>query len=86
MRPVPGGAEPSFLLHPLDFLGGDEVPGLSFFPGMDLSTDFKLSFFDQVVGRLAADFRIVTMLEHARRVAKGSDARTRDPEALRAVR
>jgi len=27
-------AEPSLLLHPLDFLGADDVPGLGFFPGM----------------------------------------------------
>ena len=27
---------PSLLLHPLDFLGGDEVPALAFFPAMSL--------------------------------------------------
>ena len=27
------GLEPSFLLHPLDLLGGDEAPALAFFPG-----------------------------------------------------
>ncbi len=58
--------EPSFLLHPLDFLGGDRVSGLEFFPGMDLSTDFKLRFFDGVIATLKRRYRIVTMEQHAR--------------------
>ena len=28
------GVQPSLLLHPLDFLSGDDVPELKFFPGM----------------------------------------------------
>ena len=28
--------QPSFLLHPLDLLGAEQAPGLSFFPAMDL--------------------------------------------------
>ncbi len=30
------GFGPSFLLHPLDFLGSEDAPGLAFFPGMDI--------------------------------------------------
>ncbi len=30
------GTEPSFLLHPLDLIGGDKAPQLAFFPGMDI--------------------------------------------------
>ncbi len=33
--------EPSMLLHPLDFLGGDEEPDLAFFPGMKHSGAVK---------------------------------------------
>jgi peptidoglycan-N-acetylglucosamine deacetylase len=36
------GLQPNFLLHPLDFLGPDEAPGLAFFPGMDLNRKTKL--------------------------------------------
>lgn len=61
-----GGVEPSFLLHPLDFLGGDRVPQLAFFPGMSLSTDFKLRWFDETMAYLKSHFRIVAMAEHAR--------------------
>ncbi|MEL6131961.1 MAG: polysaccharide deacetylase family protein [Bacteroidota bacterium] len=42
------GTEPSFLLHPLDLIGGDEVPELKFFPGMDISSARKVEVFHQV--------------------------------------
>lgn len=58
--------QPSFLLHPLDFLGGDSVPNLSFFPGMELTTDQKLSNFDRVISYLKRHFHIVSMEDHAR--------------------
>jgi hypothetical protein len=60
--------EPSFLLHPLDFLGGDRVPQLAFFPGMDLPTQFKLEFFDAVMRELSQRFQIMTLAHHAQRV------------------
>ncbi len=33
--------EPSILLHPLDFVGGDEVEQLAFFPAMEMPGDVK---------------------------------------------
>jgi len=60
--------EPSFLLHPLDFLGGDRVQELGFFPGMNLSTEFKLHFFDEVMDYLKRHFLPITMEEHAQAV------------------
>lgn len=62
------GIEPSFLLHPLDFLGVDRVKELSFFPGMQLTTDFKLRLFDEVITSLKRHFEPVTMEQHARAV------------------
>jgi peptidoglycan/xylan/chitin deacetylase (PgdA/CDA1 family) len=59
------GTQPSFLIHPLDFLGGDKVRELAFFPGMGLSTAFKLDFFLQVLAVIRRRFRPVTMEEHA---------------------
>ncbi|MBI3892641.1 MAG: polysaccharide deacetylase family protein [Candidatus Wallbacteria bacterium] len=44
------GLGPSLLLHPLDLLGGDELRGLEFFPGMQLSSAQKL---ERVSGYLA---------------------------------
>jgi hypothetical protein len=54
------------LLHPLDFLGKDKVPQLSFFPGMDMDTADKLAFFDTLIGFIKAGFEPITMEKHAR--------------------
>ena len=59
------GVQPSFLLHPLDFLGGDRVKELSFFPGMSVPTEQKLDLFDEATSILGSAFRLVTMEEHA---------------------
>jgi peptidoglycan/xylan/chitin deacetylase (PgdA/CDA1 family) len=63
------GVSPSFLLHPLDFLGGDRVRELSFFPGMDLPTEVKLEFVEQILEGLRSSFDVVPLGEHARAVA-----------------
>jgi len=59
--------EPSFLLHPLDFLGCDRIEGLRFFPGMDLTTATKLAFVDKAMARIRRNFTPITMDEHAAR-------------------
>lgn len=59
--------EPSFLLHPLDFLGCDRISGLRFFPGMDLTTATKLAFVDKAMARIRRNFTPITMDEHAAR-------------------
>lgn len=56
---------PSFLLHPLDFLGRDEAPELAFFPGMGMSVEQKLAVADRSLAALMARFRPVCMAEHA---------------------
>ena len=62
------GVSPSYLLHPLDLLGGDKVRELAFFPGMDLPTGLKIDFLHEVLDALGSSFRIVTLEEHARAV------------------
>jgi len=64
-----GGVTPSFLLHPLDFLGCDVVRELAFFPGMDLPTAAKIEFVDAGLETLKASFEVVTLEQHARAVA-----------------
>lgn len=59
------GIEPSFLLHPLDLLGGDQVRQLAFFPGMDLPGQRKIRIFLKVLGVLGEHFRLVNMSAHA---------------------
>ena len=62
--------EPSVLLHPLDLLGGDQMPELRFFPGMDLPAERKTRLFVAIMERLARGFELVPMGEHARRLAR----------------
>lgn len=59
------GTSPSYLLHPLDLIGGDKLKALSFFPGMDLSSDQKVRVFNKVIGTLAKHFNLVAMSIHA---------------------
>jgi peptidoglycan-N-acetylglucosamine deacetylase len=63
------GTQPSLLLHPLDFLGCEDVPALSFFPGMSLPSPKKLATLSQAIALLTRNFRVVSMQEHAQVVA-----------------
>lgn len=62
------GTEPSFLLHPLDVVGGDQAPELGFFPGMDISSAEKTRLLRRVLHELARHFELVPMGVHAQRV------------------
>ncbi len=62
------GTEPSFLLHPLDLLGGDQVRELAFFPGMDLPGRRKIALFLKVLGMLGEHYQLVNMSTHARAI------------------
>lgn len=64
------GTAPSLLLHPLDFLGGDEVPELVFFPGMRIPIHSKLKLAGAVVDSLCAGYEVVTIRQHAKSVAR----------------
>jgi hypothetical protein len=59
------GVTPSFLLHPLDVLGGEQVPQLRFFPGMDLSGNEKRTLVRRVLATLCRHFTLVPMSSHA---------------------
>ncbi len=63
------GTQPSFLLHPLDLLGGDQAPALAFFPGMDLTGERKRELFHKVLTCLGRSFTLVNMSTHARSLA-----------------
>jgi hypothetical protein len=59
------GTQPSLLLHSLDFLAGEEVPELSFFPGMALSLREKLELVNEMLDLFCRVFTVTTMREHA---------------------
>lgn len=54
----------SFLLHPLDLIGGDQITKLAFFPGMNVSSDKKVKIFKQVINTLSRHYKIVNMSEY----------------------
>lgn len=54
----------SFLLHPLDLIGGDQVSELAFFPGMNVSSDTKVKVFKNVIGLLQKHYTVVNMSDH----------------------
>lgn len=58
------GVAPSILLHPLDFIGGEELDELSFFPGMDVSLDSKLEIATAVLDTLDKHYNIVPVGTH----------------------
>ena len=59
------GVGPSLLLHPLDFLGGDEVPDLAFFPAMGRPVEQKLREVAQHLAAVCERFEVVSVGEHA---------------------
>ena len=54
----------SFLLHPLDLIGGDQISELAFFPGMNVSSSKKVTIFKNVVGVLQKHYEVVNMNMH----------------------
>lgn len=75
------GVEPSLLLHPLDFLCGDDVPELKFFPGMNIGLDRKLKFLSWVLETYSERFDVGTMIRHANSFRDGRVIAGRPEEA-----
>lgn len=59
---------PSLLLHPLDFLGKDDIRELSFFPAMHLHSEEKIRLVSDVLSIYSEYYTVVPMLEHAREI------------------
>ncbi|HRH43381.1 MAG TPA: polysaccharide deacetylase family protein [Pyrinomonadaceae bacterium] len=71
------GTQLSLLLHPLDFLSGEDAPELKFFPAMNLPIEKKLEFVSEILETFAKSFSISNMREHANSV-KGEKTRVRN--------
>jgi len=67
---------PSYLLHPLDLIGGDKLEKLAFFPGMDLPSDHKVKVFNKVLRTLSKHFDFVNMSAFAERLMKSDNLKT----------
>ncbi|MEZ6137382.1 MAG: polysaccharide deacetylase family protein [Pirellulaceae bacterium] len=64
---------PSLLLHPLDFLGADEVPELDFFPGMRQSGDTKRKYVANALRGYSRAFNVLPMMRRAEQLALKKD-------------
>ncbi len=67
------GVEPSLLLHPLDFLSGEDCNALAFFPAMAMPAKDKLAFTRAALTLFRDRFDVLPMGEHAARIeARGT--------------
>ena len=76
------GTGPSMLLHPLDFLSGEDVDELKFFPGMNVPTERKLGILNDVLSVFTKKFDVVKMSEHARLFRSSAPQGLRQHEAI----
>jgi peptidoglycan/xylan/chitin deacetylase (PgdA/CDA1 family) len=67
------GVEPSILLHPLDFLGGEDVSSLRFFPTMGMGAADKIRVVEWCLERMQRSFTVVSVGEHAAAAAARAD-------------
>ena len=63
---------PSLLLHPLDFLGCEDVPELAFFPGMSLPSERKLAVLSQALNLFSRQFSVLTVGQQAKHITNKS--------------
>jgi len=76
------GTEPSLLLHPLDFLGGDDVSELAFFPAMKMAGAQKLALMDRILRILSSRYSVLQLGAHAGELLKMSHLKVRSPNDL----
>ena len=69
------GVAPSLLLHSHDFVGADEVPALSFFPGFRISSEVKLRLVARCVDLLRRDFTVVPIASYVDRLTSAPRCR-----------
>jgi len=68
------GIAPSLLLHPLDFLAGEDVSTLAFFPAMQLKRSRKLAILERALDIYRELFEVVTVGEHAASIERSPAA------------
>jgi hypothetical protein len=69
------GVQPSLLLHPLDFLGRDDLEGLDFFPAMNLTGGIKTAVVRKALVEYTKLFRVTTIKKHALQYAQAPGRR-----------
>lgn len=72
---------PSLLLHPLDFLGHDDVDGLGFFPAMQISGDRKVAYLERFFRVLRSAYTVSTVGARAKELTTDRSLGRRTPAA-----
>jgi peptidoglycan-N-acetylglucosamine deacetylase len=62
----------SYLLHPLDLIGGDQITQLAFFPGMNVKSDRKVEIFKIVVIKILKNFDFRNMTDYHVELSRNS--------------
>jgi peptidoglycan/xylan/chitin deacetylase (PgdA/CDA1 family) len=62
----------SFLLHPLDIIGGDKINQLAFFPGMNISSERKVVVFKEVFKTIKKSYRLEFMSSMHRQIVNNN--------------
>jgi len=70
------GIAPSLLLHPLDFLDGDDVATLAFFPAMQMPRARKLDVLTRALRVYRELFDVVAVGEHAAAIERSGVTRS----------
>lgn len=71
----------SLLLHPLDFLGCEDLDQLRFFPGMELPGHHKMEMVSELLEMFCSYFAVAPMREHAAAVDPTLVRKLRDESA-----
>jgi peptidoglycan-N-acetylglucosamine deacetylase len=71
--------EPSLLLHPLDFLGHDDVPELDFFPAMKCGGTSKAAMTRRFLDVIGTQFTVTPLISFERKVRNNKKTRVRRP-------
>lgn len=74
--------QPSLLLHPLDFLSGDDISELKFFPGMNMPAAKKIELVGEFLAAYRDSFEVVSMREHADQFRRSHPVTLRQEEAV----
>jgi peptidoglycan-N-acetylglucosamine deacetylase len=70
---------PSLLLHPLDFLSGDDIDALKFFPAMQMPAAQKLDLVATALTTYRDMFDVVSMQQHADQITTAGHVPTQAP-------
>jgi peptidoglycan-N-acetylglucosamine deacetylase len=76
------GVQLSLLLHPLDFMGCDDVPELAFFPAMNLPSHRKVKMVRSFLKILGKQYRILTLQQHAEQLLHAPKMPIVSPQAI----